>query len=79
MAESWSTMKELWTLPQAELHAQLLKARQTLWQDRLRAREGALQQTHELRRTRRHIARVQTVLNAQAQPRAQQPREATAS
>jgi len=78
MAEKWPKIKELRTLPPAELQAQLLKARQTLWQDRLKAREGALQQTHELRLTRRQIARVQTVMNAQARQRAQQqPREAT--
>lgn len=78
MAETWPKIKELRTLPQAELHAQLLKARQKLWQDRLKAREGVLQRTHELRLTRRQIARVQTVLNAQERQRApQQPREAT--
>ena len=72
--EKWPKIKELRTLPEAELQVQLQKARQTLWQDRLKAREGALQQTHELRLTKRHIARLQTVMNA-----LQKPREATSS
>jgi ribosomal protein L29 len=82
MAQTWPKSKELRTLPEVELHAQLLKARQKLWQDRLKAREGALQQTHELRLTRRQIARVQTVLSAHARQRSpsqSQPREATTS
>ena len=72
--EKWPKIKELRTLPEAELQAQLHKARQRLWQDRLKAREGALQQTHELRLTKRYIARVQTVMKA-----LQKPREVTSS
>ena len=56
---------ELRGLPSADLRAQVQQLRQELWQQRLKVREGSLQQTHELRAARRQIARVATVLNEQ--------------
>ena len=57
--------QELRGLPAADLKAQVEQLRQELWQQRLKVREGALQQTHQLRAARRQIARIATVLNEQ--------------
>lgn len=62
MADAYPNAKDLRALPKAELAAQLDKLRQELWQGRLKAREGALKQTHVLPRMRQQIARVETVL-----------------
>ena len=61
MAEA-STMKDLRALPEADLRGQLDKLRRELWQQKIKLREGALQQTHVVRQLRRQIARVSTVL-----------------
>ena len=66
MAEKRPGTKELRGLPEADIRAQLAKLRQDLWQQRVKTREGALPQTHQLRLMRRQIARIQTVL---AEPR----------
>ncbi len=47
---------------EADLQAQIQKARQELWGGRLKASEGAMQQPHRLRMLRRQIARLHTVL-----------------
>lgn len=62
MAERSPRAKELRALPEDELRGQLEQLRQTLWHDRLKAKDGALQQTHRLSMTRRQLARLQTVL-----------------
>ena len=62
MADRLPKTKELRALPAADIAAQLEKLRQDLWQQRLKAKEGALQQTHQLRLMKRQIARIQMVL-----------------
>lgn len=54
--------KELRALPEPELRAQLDALRQQVWRDRLKMKEGTVQQTHMIRLSRRQIARLQTVL-----------------
>ncbi|MBI4342854.1 MAG: 50S ribosomal protein L29 [Candidatus Omnitrophica bacterium] len=66
MAEKRPTAKALRALPADDLTAQLGKLRQELWQHRLKARDGSLQQTHVLLAARRQIARVQTLLRESA-------------
>lgn len=62
--------KELHTLPDADLQAQLDTLRKELWNHRLKLREGSLQQNHQVASARRQIARLLTVLTARrkAQP-----------
>ena len=62
MATAQPKMSELLTLPDTDLRAQLEGLRQQLWGQRIKLRDGALQQTHQLRALRRQIARVQTAL-----------------
>jgi large subunit ribosomal protein L29 len=63
MAEQQAvSMKDLRTMPEPEVTAQMEKLRQEYWQHRVKAREGSLQQTHQLRAARRQIARLLTVL-----------------
>jgi len=50
----------------ADLLAQLEKLRRDVWQLRMKAKDGSLQQTHELAAKRRQIARVHTVLSEQS-------------
>ena len=57
--------KELRGMTAPDLHGQLEKLRRDLWQLRLKAKDGSLQQTHELAAMRRQIARIHTVLNEQ--------------
>ena len=66
MAEKLPKVKDLRALPTTELQGQLQSLRQELWQHRLKAKDGSLQQTHHLRFVRRQIARVQTLLKEQA-------------
>ena len=66
MAEKLPKVKDLRALPTTELQGQLQSLRQELWQHRLKAKDGSLQQTHQLRLVRRQIARVQTLLREQA-------------
>lgn len=65
MADKLSDMKELRELSGTDIQEQLGKLRAELWQQRLKAREGALQQTHQMLHIRRQIARIQTVLSQQ--------------
>lgn len=60
-----TTVKELRSWSQADLQAKLETLRRELWQRRVEAGTGALQQTHQLGDMRRQIARVLTVLRAQ--------------
>ena len=65
MATKRPKTSELRGLPAAELRQQIQQLRQELWQQRLKARDGSLQQTHQLGAARRHIARIETVLSEQ--------------
>lgn len=62
MAETLPSAKELRALPVEDLTAQLRKLNQELWQQRLKAKDGSLQQMHRLRQLRRQVARVHTTL-----------------
>ena len=62
MAEKHPSAKTLRELPEAEAQAQLEKLQADLWQQRVKAREGALQQTHLMPLIRRQIARINTIL-----------------
>ena len=62
MADTRPVAKELRALPEADLNAQLEKLRQELWQQRVKMKEGAQQQTHQGGDMRRQIARVLTVM-----------------
>ena len=66
MAEAWPRAKDLRALTAADMNGQLETLRKQLWEQRIKAKDGALQQTHGLRLMRRQIARVQTVLREQA-------------
>ena len=66
MAEKRPSAKELCALPQTDLRDQVAKLRQELWQQRVKMKEGAVQQMHQGRVIRRQIARVLTVMRAQA-------------
>jgi ribosomal protein L29 len=50
---------------QADLQAELEKLRRELWDQRVKAKEGALQQTHLLGHARKQIARIRTILREQ--------------
>ncbi|MBI3320463.1 MAG: 50S ribosomal protein L29 [Candidatus Omnitrophica bacterium] len=54
--------KELRAVPAVELSQRLTEARKTLTLLRLKARQGALEQPHQIRQLRRDIARLLTVL-----------------
>ena len=62
MAKIQLSMKELRDLPEAELKEKMATLRQELWQNRLRARQGSFQQTHQLTAARHNVARIQTVM-----------------
>jgi len=66
MATTPRGVKELRGLGAAELQAQIEQLRQDLWEQRVKAKEGALPQTHLPRVARRQIARIQTILREQA-------------
>lgn len=66
MAQPRPKPKDLRGLPEADLRAQVQALRQELWELRVKARDGALQQTHVLPIVRRQLARVETVLREQA-------------
>ena len=55
------TMEELRALPKEERQQRLGALRQELWQQRLKLKSGALQQTHGVKILRRQIARLLTV------------------
>lgn len=62
MATKPTTMKVLRELSEGDARAQLQKLRQELWQDRMKIKDGSLQQAHRLRAARRQIARLETLL-----------------
>ena len=55
-------VKELRGMPEAELRQRLTQLRSELSTMRLKARQGAVEQPHKIRQTRREIATVLTVL-----------------
>jgi large subunit ribosomal protein L29 len=57
---------ELRGLPEAELRQRLAQTRQELVTLRLKAKQGALEQPHQIRQMRREIARIFTVLREPA-------------
>ena len=58
-------MKELRGLSEAELQNELEQLRRGLWDNRIKAKDGAMTHTHLLSATRRQIARVHTILREQ--------------
>ena len=62
MADKRPTTKELRALPDADIRQQLDVLRQELWQSRVKAKDGSLQQTHQIPSARRQIARIHTLL-----------------
>ena len=62
MAETLHAVKALRAMTKADLEQHLGALRQELWQQRIKAKEGALQQTHLITERRRQIARTLTVL-----------------
>ncbi len=62
MAEKSPRAEALRALPVSDLQAQLRQLQQELWQHRLKTQDGSLQQTHLVRRMKRQIARVHTIL-----------------
>lgn len=65
MAEKAVKVSELRTMTPADLGARLSQLQHTLWQHRIKVKEGSLQQAHLLRATRRQIAQLLTVLGEQ--------------
>ena len=55
------TVSELRALPDAELQAQLETLKRELWNQRLKIKDGSLQQNHHIALARRQIARLLTV------------------
>ena len=66
MAKKSENVAALRDLPAAELQDQLKKLRAELWQNRQKAHDGSLQQSHLLSVARRQIARVHTALRQAA-------------
>ena len=62
MAEKLPSAANLRTMSEPDLTQQVAQLRHTLWQDRVKAKEGSLQQSHRLPMMRRQIARLHTVL-----------------
>ena len=71
MAQKLPKAKDLRALPEPELRNELDKLRKELWQSRLKAKDGSLQQAHQLPLARRQIARVETILRELAQSTAE--------
>ena len=61
-----TTTKDLRGMTEVDLRAQVGKLREEIWHGRLKLREGAAQQSHQIRQARRQIARILTVLKQQA-------------
>lgn len=61
MADKHSSTKELRGLPDADLQAQVEKLQREIWHNRVKARDGSLQQTHVLSAARKQIARLRTI------------------
>ena len=67
MAAKRPKARELRTISEAELRAQIDALRQELWETRLKARSGAgAPQVHQMRDARRQLARVLTVSRERA-------------
>jgi len=62
MAEKRPTAKALRELPRADVLAQLAQLRQELWHHRIKIKEGAAAEMHQIPALRRQIARIHTVL-----------------
>ena len=62
MAKPLVSTKDLRGMPAADMQQQLSKLRNDLWQHRIKAKDGALQQSHLIAGTRRQIARLLTIL-----------------
>ena len=60
-----TSIAELRGLGEGELRQRLAQAQQDLEKARLKAHQGVLEQPHHIRATRREIARLFTILNAQ--------------
>ena len=60
-------MTELRTLGEPELRQRLQQTQQELDMARLKARQGSLEQPHQIRLMRRTLARLWTVLNSKGQ------------
>ena len=61
-----TSIAELRGLGEVELRSRLAQAQQDLEKARLKARQGSLEQPHQIRSTRRDIARFFTILNTKA-------------
>ena len=61
-----TTPKDLRAMTETDLRAQVGKLRQEMWHGKIKLREGAAQQSHQIRQSRRQIARILTVLKQQA-------------
>ena len=70
MAAKKIRAKDLRAQSDQELRDQIAQLRQDLWQQRMKAREGSLPQTHHLSAGRRQIARIHTILS---EPRSSTP------
>ena len=62
MADKPASAKTLRGIPAAELQGQVETLRRDLWTARMQLRAGTTQQPHRVRRMRRQIARMATVL-----------------
>ena len=58
--------KDLRAMSEADLRAQAGKLREEIWHGKLKLRDGAAQQSHQLRQARRQIARILTILKQQS-------------
>ena len=65
MATPGTNLKDLRGMSDADLQTQVTKLRQEIWHERVKLREGAAQQSHQIRRARRQIARILTILKEQ--------------
>ena len=59
-------MKEIRGQSAEDLRSQIEELRRDLWQQRIKAKDGSLQQTHGIGATRRQIAKRLTVLSEHA-------------
>ena len=62
MAQTLPKAKDLRALLDPEIRTELETLRQQLWQHRLKAKDGSLQQSHHMPSVKRQIARIQTIL-----------------
>ena len=62
MAQKLPKAKDLRALPDPEIRTELEKLRQERWKHRLKAKDGSLQQSHQMALMKRQIARIHTIL-----------------